>query len=110
MINLLDNNEDGNSICPKCNSDNVEIYEYCLEISIKGSKPSSHLQRLHYLCLDCKYSTFQSTSLWGEILPDIISNIKEQFLKWIDYGNPPKKGDKFKIDSFEIEIKRGDND
>lgn len=110
MINLLDNNEDGNPICPKCHSDNVEIYERYLKISIRGSRAPGHLDSQHYLCLDCRTSSFPvDKTLWSEILPDITNIVKNQFLKWIDYSREPKKGDKFKVDSFEIEIKSNPN-
>ncbi len=106
MINLLDNNEDGNPICPKCYSDNVDIYEYCLNMIYKRVQGYIGVQSLHWSCLDCRKSSFRvDKTLWSEILPDIIHIIKEQFLKWINYDKEPKKGDKFKVNSFEIEIK-----
>jgi len=57
MINLLDCNEDGNFICPKCHSDNVEIYKQYLEISGKNQGHISLVSQ-HYVCLDCKNSSF----------------------------------------------------
>jgi len=106
MINVLDNNADGNPICPKCNSDNVDIYEYCLNMIYKNKQHYSGTQSLHYFCLDCKYTSFTDKSLWIKILPDIIKIVKEKFMKWwTDYSIEHKKGDKFKVDSFEIEIK-----
>ena len=53
MINLLDNNEDGNPICPKCHSDNVEIYERYLEISKRNNRHYRGLYEYHHKCMDC---------------------------------------------------------
>ena len=53
MINLLDNNEDGNLICPKCHSDNVKIYEIYLETSLKGNRNYRGLYEYNHKCLDC---------------------------------------------------------
>lgn len=58
---MLDNNEDGNPICPKCHSDNVEIYKKYLEISIKGNRHYRGLYELEYKCLDCGDTTLRKT-------------------------------------------------
>ena len=53
MIKLLDNNEEGNPICPKCHSDNVKRYERYLEIYIKDDRQYRGLYEFKYECLDC---------------------------------------------------------
>ena len=53
MMILLDKNEDGNPICPKCHSDNVETYERHLEISIRGNRHYHGLHENKHKCLDC---------------------------------------------------------
>jgi len=70
---------------------------------------------LCFTCLVKERSTFKDYTedkassfeeMWDQIKTDVINVLREKFLNWVNsLLGPPKRGDKFEIDSFKIEIK-----